>query len=74
MGKINIMKLKALTATVSGFNKASVIQAATNYAKSEGYEFWGDAHKRFNFLKWKWEYKIDLIKPINFKIIPENDD
>lgn len=60
--------MRALMTTIRGFDKPSVIRDATNFAKSEGYQFWGGAYKKFNFLKWKWEYKIDLIKPIDFKI------
>jgi len=63
------MKLgKALAATVSGSDRQSVIDTAKEYCQKEGYEMWSNVYREFKLLKWKWIYKIDLVKPIDFEI------
>jgi len=62
-------QLTALTFTLSGYNKQSVIDAGDSYCKeNEGWKIWSKTYSEFHLFKFKWEYKIDLYKP-NFQII-----
>lgn len=55
---------KALMVTFSSFDKEALEKEATNYRKENDYKIWREIYKEFRLLKWKWEYKIDLYKPI----------
>ena len=63
------MKLgKALMLCVSESDKKTVINKAIEICEKEGYQIWYDTYRVFKFLKWKFEYKINLYKPLDFKI------
>ena len=63
---------KALYVCISGFDKQSVIDGADKYCKENGYQIWNNVYKEFRLFKWKHEYKIDLYKPIDFKVVRES--
>lgn len=60
---------KALRVCISGFDKQSVIDGAKEYCNKNGYKIWVDVYKEFRLFKWKWEYIIELYKPIDFEVI-----
>ncbi len=63
---------KALQICISGLDKKSVIDEAKKYCiENEGWMIWNNLYKESTWLGWfKWvkEYKIDLYKPIDFKV------
>ena len=59
---------KALAVCVSGYDKQAVINEAEKYCKENDYKIWNNVYREFRLFKWKWEYKIDLYKPIDFEV------
>jgi len=59
---------KALAVTISGYDKDAVKEEADKYCAENGYHYWTNVYREFRLFKWKWEYKIELYKPIDFKI------
>lgn len=59
---------KALFVCISGYNKQSVIDGAEKYCQEHGFKIWNNVYKGFRLFKWKWEYKVDLYQPLDFKV------
>ena len=59
---------KALQVTISGDDKKSLKEAADSYCKENGFLYCSNIYREFHLFQWKWEYKVDLYKPIDFKI------
>ena len=54
--------------TISSYNKDSVIEMSLKFCQDNGYQQWRDIYKEFDLFRFKWKYKIDLIKPLDFEI------
>jgi len=59
---------KALSVTISGFDKNEVQKAADNYCRRNGFRYWTNVYREFRLFQWRWEYKVELYKPVDFKI------
>ena len=59
---------KALKVTISGYDKEQVKLAADRYCEENDYEYFTKIYRTFRLFLWKWEYRVDLYKPIDFKI------
>lgn len=67
---------KALQVTISGFDEQAVIDGAKQYCdENEGWMHWSSVYenkKWMGWFKWKTEYKIELYKPLDYKITRVN--
>src|SRR3989344_9061827 len=50
--------------TICGYDKQALMHKASKIMNL-GFDTWLSVYKSFDFLKWKWQYKIDLERPID---------